>query len=137
MGRKSKLTDERITAIINCIKDNIPYKLAAESNGITEQLFYSWLRDGEQDLENEVDSLHAKLFQKIKSCETEKVRNLLLQIQKGEKNWQSHAWILDRHPCYRKFFSANAHELEKIQAEMQEIKDTMAKLINKNILQGA
>jgi transposase-like protein len=105
VGRPSKFTPERRDAILQSIRNRIPYELAAEANGIGERTLYEWIEKGQNHLLNEIDSDFANFAQSIKKVEQENIIQHLLIINGMPKNWQAHAWILERR--WWKYFSSN------------------------------
>ena len=113
-GRKlsanCKFTPEIAKAIVNDISNRIPYALAAEANGICEDTLYEWINRGKRDKKEGIESGFATFSESIKKTELKKIREHMEVIAEREKNWQAHAWILERR--WYKYFSPNAPILE-------------------------
>lgn len=110
MVQARKLTQEIIKNIIEGVKRRIPYKLIAVSNGIGERCFYNWMTQGLDDIEKNVKSDHAYLVQSIKRAEFDLIGNHLDVLTASSRNWQSHAWILERR--WREHFGNDSFEIE-------------------------
>lgn len=105
-GRPPKYTPERIKSILNSISNRIPYQLAAEANGISEETLYDWLRTGRKDLDEGNDTILARFSESLKNIEQKRMQTHLKKIKKNVKNWQADAWILERR--WPKHFGTNA-----------------------------
>jgi transposase-like protein len=95
-GRPTKFTPERRAAIIDDIAHGVPYILAAEANGITEECLYQWMRHGKADYEADIKSDFAEFFQAIKEVERNKLRLHLGKVSENVERWQADAWLLER-----------------------------------------
>lgn len=105
-GRPPKYTPERIKAILKSIANRIPYQLAAEANGISEETLYDWLRTGRKDLDEGNDTILARFSESLKNIEQKRMQTHLKKLRKNVKNWQADAWILERR--WPKHFGTNA-----------------------------
>lgn len=117
-----KFTLERRQAILESISNRIPYVLAAQANGISEETFYSWLRQGYIDQEQGIESDYAVFSESVKKTEQEKIEKHLECIDSMPERWQAQAWILERR--WWKLFSSAAPviEFEKRLSRMEEEK---------------
>ncbi len=106
VGRPSLFTKETCDAIIDAISHRVPYEYAAEGNGICESTLYDWIRTGQNDMANGVDSDYAKFSKAIKRAEMTKIRQHSDIIAERPERWQADAWLLERR--YAKHYGANA-----------------------------
>lgn len=95
-GRPSKLNENLIFDMAYEIAKGLPVKYACDLFGVTTGSFFSWMKTGEQDFENDVDSIYALFFDTIKKAQAEFVRNIGEEIRKGNTGWQGKAWWLER-----------------------------------------
>lgn len=96
MARPSKLNEELIENMYQKIKTGLPVKYACDYFGITVMSFSNWMRQGEDDFNQEVESLYALFFYSIKKAQSEFVDESLNDIRSGRPGWQGAAWVLER-----------------------------------------
>lgn len=97
-----KLNKELIDRIVQDIGEGSTHKLAAASNGITHRIFDIWRKQGDIDIEHEVDSLCAYLvlsLSKTKQLEVKNCRSAIISSDKGHKGAE---WTLE-HAYWRDF----------------------------------
>lgn len=82
-GRPSVRTEENSALIVGAVKDGLPYRLACQVAGISEDTFKRW-RDDDADF-----------AEAIKKAETKAAREACAHITKNEA-WQARAWYLER-----------------------------------------
>jgi transposase-like protein len=120
LGRPSKFTPERREAIIDAIRHRIPYEVAAEANGISEETLYEWLRVAKRHEQEGKESEYTLFSEGIKRAEMQKMREHLDVISARPERWQADAWILERR--WNQHFGANSQlqELNKRLAKLEE-----------------
>lgn len=105
IGRPSKFTPERRAKIIESISNYVPYEIAAEANGICDETLYAWIREGREDVSNNISSEKAAFSEAIKYAEQNKISQHANKIASGVDKWQADAWLLERR--WWKYFSGN------------------------------
>lgn len=121
-GTHSKCTPERTIPIIESIRQRVPYKLAAQANGVHESTFYNWMMRGEEDLKNEFPSAEAAFFESVKKVEQELIIQHNQNINQSPERWQAQAWLLGRR--WHEYYSDNTAVVqlhEKIDAMKREM----------------
>lgn len=118
IGRPSKFTPERRSAIIDAISHRIPYEFAAEANGICEATLYEWIRTGHVHQAENNDSEYARFSQDIKKAESLKIRHHMDIIAERPERWQADAWLLERR--WPKHYGANS--------QVNELNERLSKL---------
>jgi hypothetical protein len=118
---RTKYTPWREVAIIDAISKNIPYKLAAEANGIDESTFYAWMKYGKDDRKEGIESEFTRFSELVKKTEMEKIKQHVAYMEEGGKNWQARAWILERR--WRELFGADAGIIAEILEEFKKLKE--------------
>ena len=118
IGRPSKFTSERCAAIVDAIRNRIPYEYAAEANGICEDTLYEWLRIAKADRKAGIDSEYTKFSEDIKRAEMTRMREHSDIIAARPERWQADAWILERR--WPKLYGPNA--------QLNELNQRLAKL---------
>lgn len=94
--RPSKLTEELIKQMAAELEIGMPITSACDYLVITQKSHSNWMQQGEQDIENEVDSLYATYFLTIKKSRSTFEHNSLIDIKSGRPGWQGAAWVLER-----------------------------------------
>lgn len=118
IGRPSKFTPERRAAIIDAIAHRIPYSLAAEANGISEETLYAWLRTGKEHQDEGIESDFTIFSEGLKKAEMDRIRAHNDMIAAKPERWQADAWILERR--WSKHYGT--------QAALIELNDKMSKI---------
>lgn len=96
MARPSKLNEELIDNMANELVQGLPVIYACDLLGITTMSFSNWMRQGEDDFKNEVESLFALFFYTIKKAQATYVKKAGADIRTGRPGWQGQAWWLER-----------------------------------------
>jgi transposase-like protein len=120
VGRPSKFTPERRAAIVDAIRNRIPYEYAAEANGICEETLYDWLRTAKVHRRDGIDSDYTQFSEDIKRAEMQRIREHTDIIAARPERWQADAWLLERR--WHKHFGPNAqlNELNQRLAKLQD-----------------
>lgn len=123
VGRPSKFTPERRSAIIDAISHRIPYEYAALANGICEETLYEWLRIAKTHRNEGIDSDYTQFSEAIKRAEMQRMREHSDMIAAKPKNWQADAWLLERR--WPKHYGSNAqvNELNQRLSRLEETDD--------------
>lgn len=123
VGRPSKFTPERRSAIIDAISHRIPYEYAALANGICEETLYEWLRIAKAHRNEGIDSDYTQFSEAIKRAEMQRMREHSDMIAAKPKNWQADAWLLERR--WPKHYGSNAqvNELNQRLSRLEETDD--------------
>lgn len=96
MARPSKLNEQLIADMADNLKIGLPVSSCCDLLMITQPSYNNWIRQGEEDVTNEVDSLYASFFLVIKKARVEFEAMALKDIQSGRPGWQGMAWVLER-----------------------------------------
>jgi hypothetical protein len=124
-GRPSKFNQTLAKGIIEDIAQLVPYTIAAEAHQIDRSTLYDWINKGFADIQaGKTKTEFAQFSNAIKKSQCQAVKKLLEDIKKGEKGWQSRAWILERR--FPLEFSTGAQEL----LQMKEQIDNIETLLN-------
>lgn len=89
-GRRKEITPELVETLCSFIRLGLPIRRAAESAGMGESTYYSWMSKGEKGEEPYVEFVET-----IRTAEAEAQKLLIQKVQDegGPQNWQ---WILER-----------------------------------------
>lgn len=96
MARPSKLNEELIELMHSKLKKGLPISSCCDLLMITQPSHNNWVRQGEQDLADGIDSLFAQYFLMIKKGRAEFEESALEDIRNGKPGWQGAAWVLER-----------------------------------------
>ena len=97
MARRSKLTDETASRILQAIQAGATYKIAAEYAGITRGTLWKWLDEGKKQNKGR----YRTFLDAFKKAEARSCLGALAVINKSAQSgcWQAAAWLLERrHP---------------------------------------
>jgi hypothetical protein len=114
-----KLNKKLIDTIIKDIEEGSTHRYACEANGITDRIFYIWIKQGVIDIELELDTLAVYVVQslaKIKQKEIKWCRKIIKANKKGHKGAE---WTLEH--AYWRDYSSNAPVME-LNREIEELK---------------
>lgn len=115
-----KLNKELIDILVKDIAEGSTQRLAAESNGITEAIFYIWQQQGKIDIQHEVDSLCGYLVKSLGRVKKEEVKWARQTIKETERGHKGAEWTLEH--AYWRDFSAGAPNLEMAE-EIRELQE--------------
>ena len=96
MARPTNLNEETIKQFAADVEEGLPICYCCDSLGITKMSYSNWIKQGEYDFENSVDSIYGTFFYSIKKAYASYVRSAKKRIRKGENGWQGEAWWLER-----------------------------------------
>lgn len=88
-GIRGKYTPEIVERLLKAIRLGMAYKHAAAYAGISEDTFYTWMKE------------KTEFSEQVKEAEADGIATNFAKIQKAATNgsWQASAWILERrHP---------------------------------------
>ena len=78
------------------IEDGMPFTYTCDLLEISWNTFNNWMKQGESDVNNEINSLQAKFFKSIKKAYAKFIKATKNRIYNGESGWQGSAWWLER-----------------------------------------
>lgn len=128
-GRPTKFTPERCAAIIDAVSKRVPYGIAAEAHGISEETFYDWLRTAKKHREEGLVTEFTKFSESIKKVEMERITEHSSKISANVDRWQADAWMLERR--WHKYFGANA-QLMEVNAKLDKLLNDKGSESNKD-----
>lgn len=111
-------------AILQDLRDEVPYMHAAESNGIGYKTFLNWLENGKKDIDSgKNDSYYAQFLQAVRQIEKERIKRHTRNIASDERSHKGSEWILER--AFWKQFGKTAEielneRVEKLEQKKEE-----------------
>ena len=96
MARPSKLNEELIDKFTEKLKKGLPVTSVCDLLMVTQPSYNNWLRQGEQDLNDEQETLFSSFFLMVKKSRAEFEEEALEDIGSGRPGWQGKAWVLER-----------------------------------------
>lgn len=97
-------------AILKDIAEGIPYRVAAESNGVAHSTMKYWISQGTKDLLEGKNSYHAQFLTSLREVEKKNIKRHMNNIQSDEKSHKGSEWVLER--SFWQYFSAKAAEVD-------------------------
>lgn len=120
-GRPSKFNQILAEGIIEDVSNLVPYAITAEAHQIDRSTLRDWINKGFDDIKaGKTETAFAQFSNAIKKSQCKAIRTLLDDIKKGEKGWQSRAWLLERR--FPMEFAIGAQELAELKQQIEEIK---------------
>jgi len=96
MARLSKLTDELIKGFSEKVEKGLPIKYCCDYFGIHETTYFEWMKIGEDDYKNEIESSYASFWKSIKKSYAIYIETSRDMIHSGQVGWQGRSWWLER-----------------------------------------
>lgn len=95
---KTKLTNEFIADFNRALALGLTNKAACDYCGISEPTLYSYINKGEQDFNNDKNTMEAKFFKSLKKSRADFRLFHLIKIRDAAEHgsWQASAWTLER-----------------------------------------
>lgn len=109
-GRPSKFDAERARLILGAISEYVPYRMAAQANGISERTFYYWLKLGERDMNDEISSQYSRFLQSLRKIEAERIKECFEKITSSKTGHRGCQWLLEH--VFWRYFSSSAVTIE-------------------------
>ena len=94
--RASKISETIIASVVEKMRGGNYFDPSCQASGITNRTGYTWLKQGEQDDENNIDSLFVDFWRGVREAEAQAEIEDIRDIRNGCDNWQSKAWIRER-----------------------------------------
>lgn len=84
-------------AILQDLRDEVPYLHAAESNGVGYRTLLDWIEKGKIDIQNgENDSKYAQFTRAVREIEKNRIKHHISNIKREERSHKGSEWILER-----------------------------------------
>lgn len=100
-------------AILQDLRDEVPYKFAAESNGIALSTLQIWIENGLRDIrEGKKETNYAQFLVSVRKIEKDRVKRHLSNIGSDGKSHRGSEWILER-SFWKQFGKAAEIELNE------------------------
>lgn len=96
MAATTKLNKEVIEQFAIEVEDGLPINYCCDLFSISKSCYFAWIKQGEYDLENNIESLNAQFYDSIKKAYARFVKDSKRRIRNGESGWQGTAWWLER-----------------------------------------
>ena len=97
-------------AILKDLKDEIPYEIACESNGVSYNTFCTWLANGKRDQLAGKRTYYSQFLEAVRKIQKERLKGHLGNISESDKGHKGSEWILER--AYWKYYSSKTAEIE-------------------------
>jgi len=109
-------------AILQDLRDEVPYLHAAESNGVGYKTFLNWLDNGKKDIEQgKNDSYYAQFLQAVRKIEKDRIKRHTRNIGSDERSHKGSEWILER-AFWKQFGKASEIDLNERVEKLENLK---------------
>lgn len=108
-----KVDQEMIDDILKDIKRGVPYKHAAEANGLTETMFGNLLRQGVVDIRERLSTLESNLVTSLRKIEGDEISACKEDIRSSDTGHRGAEYILNK--VYWRHFGDNAQMRELLE----------------------
>lgn len=109
-------------AILQDLRDEVPYKYAAESNGVAMSTFQYWIETGLKDIrEGKENSNYAQFLVAVRKIEKDRVKRHLSNIGADGKSHKGSEWILER-SFWKQFGKASEIDLNERVEKLENLK---------------
>lgn len=97
-GRPTKLNAARLESICNAIIAGATYEAAAQYAGIDYQTLRNWMKQGEQDAAQNLETGFFEFFEALSTANARAQVNFALNIKDAAEkgDWRAAAWMLER-----------------------------------------
>ncbi len=101
-----KINQERIDSILKDIGEGSTRFHAAEANGIAYTTFYYWVKQGQFDLRNGIETIYGSLVKALRKIEQEEIKSCRSNIVGHADSHKGAQWTLEH--VYWKQFGSHA-----------------------------
>lgn len=108
--KEVKFDQTTIEAILQDLRDEIPYLHACESNGIAYPTFLLWIDNGIKDTKDGLDTKYSQLLRAVRKIEKNRMKGHISKIKKEKKGHKGSEWIMER--AFWKQFGSKSAEIE-------------------------
>lgn len=108
-------------AILQDLRDEIPYMHAAESNGVGYTTFLNWLELGKRDINLGLDTKYTQFLKAVRQIEKERIRRHTRNIGSDERSHKGSEWILER-AFWKQFGKASEIDLNERVEKLENLK---------------
>lgn len=134
MGAPLKYNPEKhLQPLIEAVNDVLALGQVAGLCGVHRSTFQDWLKRGDEDLKNNLDTELAHLSAEIRKAQGKKAKELIAEAMKGKKNCKFIMWLLK--VCLREDFAEESEIYKELLASYLKLADDI-KRIKENPLQG-
>jgi hypothetical protein len=95
IARKTKLNDEMLDNVKDCIELGMSYKATAGAIRVSDTTFLNWLQWGKT---GQKDPIYTQLYSTVREAESKLMYNCLFKLRKSAEtgNIESVKWLLER-----------------------------------------
>ena len=125
-GRPTKFNDAISKLIIKDVRSHLSIQNAAKCVGLSHATILTWLKIGETELSEGLDTQHVKFLTKLRAAQGLKVKELMLKVEEMPKCWQAIAWLLEK--CCADEFGKDSELTKQL---LEDYKMLMQTLVDK------
>lgn len=94
--RREIINDELIEKFEENLSEGLPVTYVCDLLGITVGSYQTWMRLGEKEFNEGLETPQAKLFGIVKKAQALFIKQAMVKIKAGAEGWQGMAWWLER-----------------------------------------
>jgi transposase-like protein len=129
MARPTKFTPQTIERLLKSLRLGATHKIACEAAGISDGIFYRWMRQGNEANGNPEKVKFVKLVKAATASHAEQCLAVILKAATQEKRWQAAAWLLERrHEGFSRYEEVRiSHSEERLDMSPDELHEHLIK----------
>jgi len=95
-GRPTKFNDSISKLIIKDVRSHLSIQNAAKCVGLSHATILTWLKVGQSEFDQGLDTPHAKFLTGLRAAQGLKVKEMMAKVEEMPKCWQAIAWLLEK-----------------------------------------
>lgn len=130
-GAPILLDEERHSIIVQVIREDLALSQGARAAGLSTVTLKNWMKQGEEDLKNNIDSNFAHLFSSVRAAQREHAKEILEKLRKCPSNYGALTWILQN--CLREDFGVNVDLEEDLKERIVKLEELLRQYLENPI----
>lgn len=122
---RTMLDQELIDSIIFAVPQVIVQNQVAAFCGIHRMNLSSWLKRGDEEHLNGIESVFSQLAVRYHETRSHVVKNLVFELKQCPKNYQALVWLLEK--CFREDFGSESEEIRELRQMFIQILPLLGK----------
>ncbi len=118
------LTPETYKKIVDQVAKDLSLSNAARIARVVPKTLCNWMERGLSDINENKESVFAQFFLDVKDAQGRKISMLLSKIEKGKRNWQALAWILEK--CCAEDFGKDSEVYKQLLDDYKKLLEDMS-----------
>lgn len=119
------LTQEVKDRFFSAIDDFLTIKMAAYEARVHPDTIHHWFNRGESDIKAGVSSIFSDFLNEYHSVRNNRSRHVLRKIDQADKNWQAHAFLLEK--CFAEDYGKESDEMIAMKRTIAALTEALLK----------